>query len=61
MRFPQDATSAEGLWKLMMERRCAMTEFLPERLNVQGFHNKSNRLNTVSQKSSMAPSMSLRT
>lgn len=48
IKFPQDATSPDGLWKMMMEKRCAMTEFPPDRLNLDGFYQKSNRLNTVS-------------
>lgn len=47
MRFPQEASSPERLWDMMMEKRCAMTEFPPERLNLKGFYDKTNRLNTV--------------
>jgi hypothetical protein len=49
MRFPQDASSPEDLWNLMMSKRCATTEFPPNRLNVNGFYTKSNRMNTVAQ------------
>lgn len=48
VKFPQDATSAEGFWNMMVEKRCAMTTFPPNRINLKGFHRKDNRGNTVS-------------
>lgn len=48
LKFPQDATSGEGLWKMMIEKRCAMSEFPSDRVNTDGFHRKTNRINTVS-------------
>jgi hypothetical protein len=47
IKFPQDATSPEAFWKMMVERRCAMTEFPADRLSVDGFYNKKNKMNTV--------------
>jgi len=47
IKFPQDATSPEAFWKMMVERRCAMTEFPADRLNADGFYNKKNKLNAV--------------
>lgn len=47
IKFPQEATSPEGLWKIMMERRCAMTDFPAERVNLNGFHQKDKKLNNV--------------
>jgi acyl transferase domain-containing protein len=38
LEFPQDATSSEGFWKMMAEKRCAMTEFPPDRLNIDAFY-----------------------
>ncbi|KAK7983237.1 hypothetical protein PG989_010639 [Apiospora arundinis] len=47
IKFPQDATTPEAFWKMMMDRRCAMTEFPPDRLNIDGFHSKKQKLNTL--------------
>lgn len=47
LKFPQDATSAEQFWKMILEKRCATTEFPPDRINVDGFHQKGNKTNTV--------------
>jgi len=38
LEFPQDATSSERFWKMMAEKRCAMTEFPPDRLNIDAFY-----------------------
>lgn len=51
LNFSQDATSPEAFWNMMMERRCAMTEFPPERLNAHGFHQKERSLNAVGRSS----------
>lgn len=48
IKFPQDATSADSFWRMMCEKRCAMTEFPRNRLNVEGFYNGNNTQNTVS-------------
>jgi hypothetical protein len=37
-KFPQDITSAETLWKLLMERRSTMTEIPKNRWNIDGFY-----------------------
>ncbi|KAI0383339.1 putative polyketide synthase [Hypomontagnella monticulosa] len=47
VKFPEDATSPEALWKMMMERRCAMTEFPADRINANGFYQKRNGLQTL--------------
>ncbi|KAI1411801.1 putative polyketide synthase [Hypoxylon sp. FL1857] len=46
IKFPQDATSPEAFWKMLIEKRCAMTKFPLNRLNAKGFNHKENRLNT---------------
>lgn len=38
IRFPQDATSPDGLWKILYEGRSVMTEVPPERFNIDGFY-----------------------
>lgn len=50
IKFPQDATSPEAFWKMMVEKRCAMTDFPANRINTEGFYQKQgkSRLNTVS-------------
>lgn len=47
IKFPQDATSPNAFWKMMMEKRCAMTDFPEDRVCVDGFHSSKNKLNTV--------------
>lgn len=50
IKFPQEATSAENFWEILVNRRCVMTEFPTNRLNPAGFHSSSTRgrINTVS-------------
>lgn len=38
LKFPQDATSAESFWKMLMEGRSAMTKVPENRFNVDTFH-----------------------
>ncbi|KAI2464634.1 putative polyketide synthase [Annulohypoxylon bovei var. microspora] len=47
LKFPQDAVSPEGFWRMMLEKRCAMTEFPSNRLDPNGFYREKNRLNTL--------------
>ena len=48
LKFPQDATSPESFWKMLMERRCASTEFPKDRMNVDAFYNPdTNRMDTI--------------
>ncbi|KAI1371682.1 putative polyketide synthase [Hypoxylon crocopeplum] len=47
IKFPQDATSPEGLWKMITEKRCAMTDFPANRLNRDGFYAEKNKSNTL--------------
>lgn len=48
LKFPQEATSADAFWDMMMEKRCAMTEWPKERLNLEAFYPPdTNRLDTV--------------
>jgi hypothetical protein len=48
VKFPEDATSADALWKMILERRCVSTEFPADRTNPLGFHRDNKRANTVS-------------
>lgn len=49
VKFPQEATSADALWKMIMEKRCASTEFPADRTNPLGFFREQKRANTVSR------------
>ncbi|RYP60995.1 hypothetical protein DL771_010280 [Monosporascus sp. 5C6A] len=46
INFPDDATSAEGFWEMLEEKRCAMKEFPPSRLNIGGFYQGENKANS---------------
>jgi hypothetical protein len=49
LRFPQDATSAEAFWKMLVEGRCAMTDYPKDRMNIDAFyHPDTSRTDTVS-------------
>lgn len=48
LEFPQEATSPENFWKMLTEKRCAMTDWPKDRMNVDAFyHADSNRTDTV--------------
>ncbi|KAF2637935.1 ketoacyl-synt-domain-containing protein [Massarina eburnea CBS 473.64] len=47
-RFPGDADTPEGFWKMMEQRRCAMTEIPSERINIDAFyHDDNSRVDTL--------------
>jgi hypothetical protein len=50
LRFPQDATSPASFWKMMEEKRCAMTEWPSDRLNIDAFYHpdKNKNCNVIS-------------
>jgi hypothetical protein len=51
-RFPQDATSPENLWDMLLRKQSAQSDVPIERFNVDGFHHPdSDRSGTVSHKS----------
>ncbi|RYO87630.1 hypothetical protein DL762_004174 [Monosporascus cannonballus] len=49
-RFPRGAETSDDLWKLLVERRCAATEFPRDRFNIDAFwhpdHRRQNTINT---------------
>ncbi|KAL8721436.1 MAG: hypothetical protein Q9225_001881 [Loekoesia sp. 1 TL-2023] len=50
-RFPQDASSPEAFWQMLMEGRSAMTEVPRDRFNIDSYYNRnSNRLDTLNVK-----------
>ena len=47
-KFPQEATTPDAFWQVLREKRCAMTEWPRDRLNIDAFyHPDSKRLDTV--------------
>ena len=49
LKFPQDAISTESFWEMLMEGRCAVTDFPKDRMNREAFfHPDSGRPGTVS-------------
>ena len=42
LKFPQEASSVEGFWKMLLEKRCAMTEWPEDRVNVDAFYHPDN-------------------
>ncbi len=38
LRFPQEATSSEAFWRMLVEGRSARTEIPGDRFNVDAFH-----------------------
>lgn len=49
LKFPQDVTSEENLWKLLLERRSTMTEVPSNRWDLDGFYKPhGNQPGTVS-------------
>jgi hypothetical protein len=48
LKFPQDVTSEENLWKVLMEKRTTMTDVPANRWNLDGFYKPhGNRPGTV--------------
>ena len=43
LKFPQDATSSETFWRVMVEKRDTMTELPADRLNINAFYSPSRR------------------
>ncbi|TVY38228.1 Reducing polyketide synthase, partial [Lachnellula occidentalis] len=48
IRFPEDATTSENFWKMIMERRCVTKDFPLDRINSKAFHHPdTNRLGAL--------------
>lgn len=45
IKFPQEATSSEALWSMLLEKRCAMTEWPSERANLDAFYHPDKKRN----------------
>jgi acyl transferase domain-containing protein len=51
IRFPEEATTSEGFWDMIMQKRCASKPFPKDRINLKGiYHPDSTRHDTVSGK-----------
>ncbi|KAI9692404.1 MAG: Type I Iterative PKS [Bathelium mastoideum] len=47
-KLPAEATSVEDFWRILLEKRCVMTEFPPDRVNIDAFyHPDTTRPDTV--------------
>ncbi|PWY69325.1 polyketide synthase [Aspergillus eucalypticola CBS 122712] len=48
LKFPEDATSPEAFWKMLVEGRCVSTEFPSNRMNIDAHHDaERGRLHSV--------------
>ena len=48
LKFPQDAVSPASFWRMLEEKRCAMTEWPRNRINLDSFYHPDNdRRDTV--------------
>ncbi|KAJ5758194.1 uncharacterized protein N7511_006888 [Penicillium nucicola] len=48
-RLPQEAVTPEAFWEMIMARRCAVTEFPPDRLNIDAHYSpETDRLDSLS-------------
>lgn len=47
IKFPEDATTPEKLWKMLLDKRCVSRDFPQERFNAEGFYSKDSKINTV--------------
>ena len=42
LKLPQEGTTPEAFWKMLMNRKCAMTEWPRDRLNIDAFYHPDN-------------------
>ena len=64
LKFSQEATTPEAFWRMLMQGRCAMTEFPKDRMNIDGFYHpdaKRHDAVCISFKSILVVSETLRT
>src|SRR3954469_1741866 len=51
LRFPQDAVSPKAFWDMLVERRCASTDFPADRINISAWHSPDkSRLDSLSMR-----------
>ncbi|QSZ30461.1 hypothetical protein DSL72_000015 [Monilinia vaccinii-corymbosi] len=51
IHFPEDATSSENFWKMLIERKCVTKDFPPDRINSSAFHHPDPKRNGAWQHS----------
>ncbi|KAF2264111.1 ketoacyl-synt-domain-containing protein [Lojkania enalia] len=49
-KFPQEADTPEGFWKMLLEKRCVMTDFPEDRMSVKGHYRKEKKQTTLQLK-----------
>ncbi|GIJ99437.1 type I iterative polyketide synthase [Aspergillus viridinutans] len=50
-KFPEDATSSDAFWQMLLEGRCVSTEFPADRMNIDAhYHPDRNRLDSISMR-----------
>ena len=48
LKFPQDATSTDGFWEMLLNKRCASMDFPKDRINIDAFYDPDpKKLNKV--------------
>ncbi|KUJ13246.1 reducing type I polyketide synthase [Mollisia scopiformis] len=49
MRFPGEAVSESSFWEMMLQKRCAMIDYPPDRMNIDAFYDSDNsKMNKMS-------------
>lgn len=43
LKFPEDGDTTEGFWKMLVEARCASSDFPKDRLNISTFYHKDTK------------------
>ena len=61
LKFPQDATTPDAFFQMLLDKRCVMSEWPSDRLNIDAFYKPSDiSVDTVSTRVSRIDSQSLR-
>ena len=47
IKFPDTATNSEGLWQMLVDKRCVTRAFPRNRLNAEGFYRDDNKASSV--------------
>ncbi|KAF3768164.1 polyketide synthase [Cryphonectria parasitica EP155] len=47
IKFPQEATSADAFWEMIVRRKCTMTEFPADRISLSGFQSSNKKRNNT--------------
>lgn len=50
-KFPEDATSSDSFWQMLLDGRCVSSEFPADRLNIDAhYYPDRNRLDSISMR-----------